>query len=399
MTEALQLHDYEPMPETYFAPAERASPEALRRTLELLIRSPLLDAALTSLGGWVAVLNRQRQVLTVNDAFLKSLGIADAFQVLGLRPGEIVNCLHAADHPGGCGTGRFCMTCGAAIAIVAAQCTRKPQERECVLTCKIDGAVTDQVFAVRCRAFQLEGEELLLIAMRDIGEEKRRIALEHTFLHDVSNVLTALDGAAETLYEQRELADPRLFKLVRDAADTLVREVRIQRLLARGRPDARELELEETRPSEILNQIEAVGSTHRAAKGQSLDIQQPPADTPFETDRGLLMRILVNMIVNAFEAGRPGDRVRLGCDETDDAVTFHVWNRQSILEEAALRVFQQYFSTKEGEGRGLGTFAMKLLGEMMLGGEVSFTSSPADGTTFRIRHPRRLSSGRIVGAG
>ncbi len=69
-----------------------------------------------------------------------------------------------------------------------------------------------------------------------------------------------------------------------------------------------------------------------------------------------------------------------------------MWNRQPIPERTVPRIFERYFSTKAGDGRGLGTFAMKLLGETLLQGEVTFSTSKRDGTVFRIRHPRRLSS-------
>jgi signal transduction histidine kinase len=35
-------------------------------------------------------------------------------------------------------------------------------------------------------------------------------------------------------------------------------------------------------------------------------------------------------------------------------------------------------------GQGLGTYSMKLLDEQLLGGRVTFSSSSADGTCFRL---------------
>ena len=50
------------------------------------------------------------------------------------------------------------------------------------------------------------------------------------------------------------------------------------------------------------------------------------------------------------------------------------------------QVFNRSFTTK-GKGRGLGSYAMKLLGERYLQGKVSFTTDPEEGTTFRIELP------------
>ena len=57
-------------------------------------------------------------------------------------------------------------------------------------------------------------------------------------------------------------------------------------------------------------------------------------------------------------------------------------------DAVAKRVFQRNFTTKEGAGRGLGTFSTKLFGEQILKGKVQFTSSPAEGTVFELRLPR-----------
>jgi PAS domain-containing protein len=98
--------------DTFFAPAERASDSELQRYIAFVSGNPVINGLLTTAGGLLAVLNEQRQVLAVNDAFLKMLGINDPGAVLGLRPGEMVKCVHAFELPGGCGTSRFCSTCG-----------------------------------------------------------------------------------------------------------------------------------------------------------------------------------------------------------------------------------------------------------------------------------------------
>ena len=50
-------------------------------------------------------------------------------------------------------------------------------------------------------------------------------------------------------------------------------------------------------------------------------------------------------------------------------------------------MFQRSFSTKAARGRGFGTYAMKVLGETVLGGKVGFTASWEEGTRFHIELP------------
>jgi sensor histidine kinase regulating citrate/malate metabolism len=49
-----------------------------------------------------------------------------------------------------------------------------------------------------------------------------------------------------------------------------------------------------------------------------------------------------------------------------------------------LQVFKRSFSTK-GEGRGLGTYSIKLFTENYLGGAAELTSNEVEGTTFWVK--------------
>ena len=93
------------------------------------------------------------------------------------------------------------------------------------------------------------------------------------------------------------------------------------------------------------------------------------------------------MILNALEATPTGGRVKMWIDTENDHLVFKVWNDGVIPADIARRIFQRNFSTKAQAGRGIGTYSMKLLGEEVLGGEVSFTSDESHGTIFRLAHP------------
>ena len=58
--------------------------------------------------------------------------------------------------------------------------------------------------------------------------------------------------------------------------------------------------------------------------------------------------------------------------------------------EVQLQIFKRSFTTK-GLGRGLGTYSVKLLTKKYLKGQVGFTTSPADGTTFHVTLPLVLA--------
>jgi signal transduction histidine kinase len=106
------------------------------------------------------------------------------------------------------------------------------------------------------------------------------------------------------------------------------------------------------------------------------------------TDKALLLRVLTNLMLNALEASSAGGTVRLAMAIGASTARFSVWNDGAIPAVVVPRVFQRFFSTKGGHSRGHGTFAVKLLVERYLGGEVGFSTSAAEGTTFWVELPR-----------
>ena len=113
---------------THFAPAERTSRTKLRMEIDLASSSPIMTGLLDSVGGMLAVLDENRQIIALNTSLLQMLGIEDSGTVLGLRPGEVLKCVHADEEPGGCRTSKYCSTCGGAVAVVTRLTENEPVE-------------------------------------------------------------------------------------------------------------------------------------------------------------------------------------------------------------------------------------------------------------------------------
>ncbi|HPD15684.1 MAG TPA: HAMP domain-containing sensor histidine kinase [Planctomycetota bacterium] len=376
-------------PLTHFAPAERASAEALRQAVDAVSAHPVMDAALRTFSGILMVLNAQRQIVAVNPELLRFLGCPDPEATLGMRPGEALQCIHARDNPlGGCGTGPACRSCGAAVAIVASLESDTAAEAECLLTARTAiGREEPFEFRVRAAPIELNGQRLLVISLQDIRDQKRREALEAVFLHDLMNTASALDGTLRLL---ARCAPAERDELLRDAigiARRLTAEIAEQQ-------DLVELEAGSFRPSlshlslrDVRDMAEALAATLGCAHGKSLSFNAEDDGPTLFTDPTLLTRALGNLLKNAFEATPPGGQVLLACRGENARAVLEVWNAAAIPPAVALRVFQRYFTTKGRKGRGLGAYGARLIVERYLGGRLTFTSSEAEGTTFRIELP------------
>ncbi|MDY6879775.1 MAG: sensor histidine kinase [Thermodesulfobacteriota bacterium] len=371
--------------DTYFAKAERAKQKDLIAKIEIINNNPVMSGFLHSIGGLLAVLDEHRQILAVNDAFLETLGINDPSEYLGLRPGETLQCVHAYKEPAGCGTTKFCSTCGAAIAIVSSLGEDKPVERICALTAKRGDHTVDMALLVRSQPINVDDRKFLLLFLQDITLQQQRAALERTFFHDINNMLTGLIGASEMLYLENRQSN--FTKTVLQMSSRLRREVEMQRSLLQSESYTYHPLRHEITTKEIQEEIESFFLNHPAAHGKKIQFSTFSPALGIKTDISLLLRVVSNMIVNALESTKEKGTIKVWSEKKDNFLSICVWNEQSIPEDIAQRIFQRNFSTKSGEGRGVGTYSMKLFGEQILGGKVSFVSSQKEGTVFRLSLP------------
>ncbi len=375
-----------PAPATYFAPAERDTPSEVSRKLAILERVPLLSKTLDAMPGMVMILNRHRQIVAANKKLLAILG-AKAAEVVEKRPGEAIKCIRAQESPNGCGTGIHCVTCGAVNAIMESMAHNGEAVRECRILVHTPSEVVPLDLRVTATPFQVEDELFLLAALEDISHEKRVSVLQRTFFHDVLNTSGCIQGYAEYLAEDTS-SDPAVCQRLLALSGQLIEEIRSQRDLLHAESGDLKTHAMPVRPRQVLEELRDQYANHAVATGRTIALGQT-VDGPLITDRQLLKRVLGNMLKNALEATPPQGTVTLACLEQEDAVTFCVNNREIMPQDVQLQVFQRSFSTKGEAGRGMGTYSMKLFGERYLGGLVDFVSRFAEGTTFRLRLPKR----------
>jgi signal transduction histidine kinase len=370
--------------DTYFAPASRTDTATLTEEIAIAGKNPVITGLLHSVNGLLAIVDERRQVVALNDSLLAVLGFDDPESVLGLRPGEALACVHAEDEPAGCGTTRYCTTCGAAIAMVTSFDHDAPCERLCTLTAQRNGVTTDMALMVKAQPIDIDKYRFLLLFLQDVTRQEHYAALERTFFHDIKNTLHILIGVSDLLAEEQP---SDLVSKVQQTAERLINEVAIQKRLSdRGSADF--MPVRETMDAaKVLRELRMEIASHPAAAGKSISVVTSEAAATVFADRTLLLRVLTNMAINALEATRQGGTIILKEGANNGRIEFSVWNEGAIAQEIALRVFQRHFSTKNQPGRGIGTYSMKLFGEELLGGKVDFTTSVQDGTVFRFSLP------------
>lgn len=373
---------------TQFAPAERATLETLQYQQGPFANAGFMLEIMDAVPDGLVVLNEQRQIVYGNSAFCQAVQI-DGDSVIGLRPGEALNCIHAFESDGGCGTTEFCSTCGAVQAILKAQ-TGVQDIQECRIIRQSDDDMEDALdLRVWATPFRLNGDTFTIFAVNDISNEKRRRILERVFFHDIRNTAGAIQGLAELVAmseDPAELQDFDFGGLLDQASHQLIDEIEAQRQLLAAENEELDLEPRQIQSLLLLQDVKQVYDRHIVSEGRFIQVDPQSANTAMLTDPALLRRVVGNMVKNALEACKLGETVTVGCDHFGEYIRFWVHNPAHMPRDVQLQIFQRSFSTK-GNGRGLGTYSMKLLSERYLNGRVTFKSSPEEGTIFIGMYP------------
>lgn len=370
--------------DTQFLPAERSKPHAVEHQSELLSREPNLDRFFSVVTDVILILNEDRQIVYHNRNLLELPGIDQ--RITGLRPGEAFNCIHAFESAGGCGTTKFCRECGAARAIQSSQ-KGVPAKEECRIVLKDGGGALD--LQIKSEQFRVNDQEFTIVTATDISHEKRRRVLERLFFHDIMNTAVGVRGLAELLSMATEEQQSELREMIHNGSEKLIEEIRSQVMLTAAENDELAINVSRVNTKQILQEIYMLYRLHEVSKEKNIVIDPAACNIEIKSDKAILSRVVANMLKNALEASRPGDNVTMGCEIEDQMVGFWVHNPSAMPSKVKMQVFQRSFSTK-GEGRGLGTYSMKLLSEKYLQGSVFFSSSEAHGTTFNACYPLEI---------
>lgn len=177
----------------------------------------------------------------------------------------------------------------------------------------------------------------------------------------------------------------RMAMLIRRSSDHLIDEIKSHQQLNQAERHELVIKNCEIKTGQIISEVIELYARHEVANLRHL-IADTVDDVRIYTDPAILRRVLGNLIKNALEATPPNGKVTITCRAMDGQVVFSVHNEQCINRQTQLQLFKRSFSTK-GEGRGTGTYSIKLLTENYLNGKICFSSQENEGTTFSLELP------------
>lgn len=376
--------------ETHFAPAQRADFKKVTSDHQRFSNFRYVSEIVNALPYIAAILNKERQIVFANKALLDLLKISNLDEYLGMRPGELIKCIHACENEAGCGTSENCRYCGAVNAIIECLNTGKHIAKECRITALDGNKEVAYDFQVTASPFIYRRNDFVVLSFSDISNEKRRHMLERIFFHDILNTAGGLRGFIEVMRMEEDPEERQQYLAIADElSNNLIQEIQAQQQLLAAERGALKINVQQIIPAGILHEVVNQLARHHVAEDKIIQIDPEATAKKINTDPVLLKRVLVNLLKNALEASTKNETISLGCFDLDDEKVFWVHNPGFMDKNVQSQIFKRSFSTK-GEARGLGTYSIKLLTEQYLQGKVTFTSSRQKGTLFQLYLPAQI---------
>jgi two-component system, cell cycle sensor histidine kinase and response regulator CckA len=242
-----------------------------------------------------------------------------------------------------------------------------------------------------------DGEWVVVVNYRDVTDQRElQEQLLHSqkleaigrlaggVAHDFNNLLTAIGGYSEFLAAGFDADDPRR----QDALEIVHASERgaalTSQLLAFSRRQVMLAEVLEL--GEVVTGLESLLSRLLGD-----DVQLSTSVEPgclVRADRGQLEQVITNLALNARDAMPSGGTVELVVHRLEREVELCVRDTGTGMSvETAAHAFEPFFTTKDpGKGTGLGLATVYGI-VTQSAGQISISSQPGEGTTFRIVLP------------
>lgn len=151
--------------------------------------------------------------------------------------------------------------------------------------------------------------------------------------------------------------------------------------------------IEDVSVAETLATCEALVMPHANAKKVELSLDACDGILKVRADPEKLQQIVLNLITNAVKFTDAGGRIALGCRAGRDTGAITVTDTgEGIVPDQLEHIFEPFVQgdsrlARKHEGVGLGLAISRDLARGM-GGDLTVTSTPGEGSTFTLRLPR-----------
>jgi hypothetical protein len=147
--------------DTYFLPPDRSSSEELHKQFEEITSNQTINDLLKP-DALIAILNKNRQIVCVNNYLQEYTKNKKIKFEPGVRLGELFYCTHSTESSGGCGTSLSCMGCPAAQSMSRCFSGEGEQKGVCIFDSK-DPKIYDSIIIFTFDEIEVNGSIYYII--------------------------------------------------------------------------------------------------------------------------------------------------------------------------------------------------------------------------------------------
>ncbi len=254
---------------------------------------------------------------------------------------------------------------------------------------KIEGGSTGMAFSIQdlSEIKKLENEKLEAERLAAVGQTVAGLA------HGIKNLTTALEGGMYMLSTGMQKGNleriQKGIEMLRRNIERISMFVKAFLSFAKGR----QIKARVNNPADIAQEVVEMYSTKAEELGIQLQFELPQTLASAVIDYESMHECLTNLVGNAIDACSVstdgGSRVTVRAFEKNGTIIYEVADNGCGMDyEIKKKVFTTFFTTKGLGGTGLGLLMTKKIIQEH-GGRIELESEPGQGTTFRIRLPRR----------
>jgi PAS domain S-box-containing protein len=247
-----------------------------------------------------------------------------------------------------------------------------------------------------------EGDMLYVLVGKDITERKQleeiRENAERVVRHNLKSPLNTIINAHYLLANTGELNGEQreYLKLADDAGRRILRQLNMSLTLFHMELGTYTFSGESLDAVEVLDR--AVQAARFRAERVGVELRLLVNGTEGADSELFILAepecfacLVDNLLENALEASRPGQRVDVAVDELEGGkrreLSIRFANSSVVPEPVRSRFFEKYATYGKRHGTGLGTYSARLITHAM-GGSITMRSGEGCGTCVEVRFPR-----------